>query len=93
MIFHYRCRKCRTRHTLKKRLEDYVRIKKCKSCGSEKFSPDRHRDKKENKNPCVCHGYWFPHRKGSKWCIYNTTEKKDEDFQERSFLMINRLSN
>lgn len=42
--------------------------------------------KKENKlNKCLCDGYWFPHRKGSKWCIHSTVEINEQDYLERGF--------
>lgn len=78
-----RCNKCRGRKTLRKHPDLYERRHHVKcSCGGE-FKVDTYRMSKENKNPCKCDGYWFPHRKGSKWCIHNKRELSEEEHIER----------
>lgn len=74
MIYACRCRNsaCQARRTLSKHPDEFVRPPRCKSCGSQQWRWDKHRDKVEkNKRPCGCSGYWFAHRKGSKWCHNN----------------------
>lgn len=68
-----RCLKCRHRRSLNHKPDDYVRPPKCKFCGSTKWWLDTYRMKKEmdSKLTCNCGGYWFPHRKGSKFCHYH----------------------
>lgn len=84
-IYHYRCRnsKCRGRRTFKWKVHLGTRkIPKC-GCGRAEWTPDLHRDNVENKNPCNCCGYHFPHRKGSLWCDHATKELTQEDWESR----------
>ena len=62
----YRCSRCRTRNTFAKRLEEYVREKKCHSCGHTKFYWDKERNKR--RHACNCGGCHYPHRPGSCVC-------------------------
>lgn len=70
--FPCRCRRkaCEHRQTKAMHPDDYARQPKCKMCGS-KLRVDRYRIKRENKNPCRCWGYAFPHAKGRGWCAHN----------------------
>lgn len=69
-MYRYRCknRECRARKSLKKLKEQYAIIPLCHSCRKDTLRRDMYRDKKENKNPCLCDGRMFPHRKGEKEC-------------------------
>lgn len=69
MAFAYRCNKCRTRNMFKRRLEDYIRTKKCHACGHVKFYWDYERNSKATY--CTCEGYHFNHREGSTFCIHH----------------------
>lgn len=69
----HRCWRCDLRRTLSKRLDDYVRTPKCKRCGTRSLylCKDRLAKNWGRKHKCNCGGYWFPHRKGSKWCEHH----------------------
>lgn len=69
MTYPYKCNRCRTRNIFKKKLEDYVRPKKCKACGYDRFYFDK--DRARRVKPCNCSGYNFPHRVGSPCCEKN----------------------
>jgi len=64
----YRCSACRTRNTFRRALGDYVRGKRCRHCGHDRFYVDRER---MNRRGCTCGGYHFPHRRGSGACIHS----------------------
>ena len=70
-----RCRQCGARRTLRGRPEAYVRVPRCRRCGSAAWRVDRYRMEVEKKvRPCRCVSYYpFPHRRGSGWCIHNTS--------------------
>lgn len=66
----YRCGKCRKRAVLKKSLEEYVIIPKCKSCSSQVWHIDLHRYKEWKAKTgayqvCHCNGLHYPHRVGA----------------------------
>lgn len=74
-MFPYRCsrRTCRTRISLPRKLQDYIRVPKCRDCGGE-LSIDKCRmrnkklrlSKRTDPGPtCECDGAHYPHRKGS----------------------------
>ena len=69
MTYPYKCNCCRTRNLFKKKLEEYVRTKKCKACGHNRFYFDKERATPVK--PCTCFGYHFPHRPGSPCCEKN----------------------
>ena len=65
---------CFTRKSLAQRPEHYVRQPRCPSCGARKWAIDKWRIKHEiwgYGDTCNCGGYWFPHRKGSKYCEWH----------------------
>ncbi len=64
-----RCNRGRTRNTFWKKLEWYVKPRKCKVCGHTRFYWDKERNKR--RAGCGCGGYWFPHRPGSRFCYLN----------------------
>jgi len=65
-----RCKKCFTRKTLKRHPDNYIIIPAC-PCGSKEWYVDHWRIKNEwGIQGCECHGYGFPHRKTSGWCVY-----------------------
>lgn len=85
--YRYRCShdRCRTRRTLVKPLEHYVREPRCRCCGGP-LTLDRYRNTQElaPDRVCRCDGYWFPHRRGGGvWCIHHPTGPTDEDYRER----------
>jgi hypothetical protein len=51
---------------------------KCPSCGARKWHADvwRQENEKGRKPMCLCSGYHFPHRKGSKFCHHNPSVEK-----------------
>lgn len=61
----YRCSCCRTRNTFNKPLTEYVRPRRCWSCGHRSFYVDRER---MTRLSCQCGGYHHPHRPGSRMC-------------------------
>lgn len=76
----YRCMKCRTRNTFRKKVDNYVLQRKCKCCGSPSFYWDKERNTRNamgryHLSACSCslgRGYYgYTHRKGSKICEYN----------------------
>lgn len=44
---------------------------------------DLKQQRKRKPVACCCDGYWFPHRRKSKWCIFNEVEKSQEEIEER----------
>lgn len=84
MLYHYRCRnsKCRARRTFKYKVHLAQKEIKCE-CGRAEWVQDRYRDEVENKKPCKCGGYHFPHRNGSLWCDHSTSEITEDDYRAR----------
>lgn len=64
----YRCSRCRTRNTWPRALGTYVRGRRCRHCGHDRFYPDRER---VTRKPCNCSGYHHAHRPGSRRCDHN----------------------
>lgn len=71
----YRCMLCRTRNTFVRKIETYVRPKKCKSCGHTRFYIDRWR--LHRNDYCRCEGYHYTHRKGSTFCIHHPQQERN----------------
>lgn len=69
MSFYYRCMKCRTRNTFRRPVEQYVRVRKCRSCTHVAFYVDKERQHRTDY--CQCSGYHYRHRKGSPYCQTN----------------------
>lgn len=85
MSYPYRCTnsKCQTRRSLNKQIQRYSRKPTCKECGSP-LRFDRWRFLNRSKDTCNdtrCL-YFFPHRKGSKWCIHNQSEWNEMEARE-----------
>lgn len=87
MTYPYRCVRtgCRKRVTLKHTLEWYIRLKKCPVCRKDSLKParDMMRRKRDKALTCMCDGYHFPHRGGSKWCEDYKGVLTDDDKKER----------
>ena len=95
MSYLYRCKgtyksgkfkgqKCSQRHHFKKKVEQYVRKKKCSSCGNEITYMDKWQMKKNKENVCLCAAYHFPHRAGSGvWCVESKKEPSEDDYKSR----------
>lgn len=64
---------CHLRRALRKRPQDYVRPPKCEGCGRRKYYIDRWQERSNAARFCRCGGYWFTHRRGSKWCLFATS--------------------
>lgn len=80
-----RCKnnRCRARVTITKAKWHSEKEPKCHRCGGE-LKIDTHRMNKENKKPCNCHGYMFPHRKGGGvWCVHSLKEPTEQDVIDR----------
>lgn len=86
--YRYRCSRqaCRTRRTLPRRLEQYVREPRCRCCGGS-LTLDVYRQRKgasEGRPTCYCDGVHYPHREGGTvWCRHHPTGPTDRDFIER----------
>lgn len=72
MSFPYRCSRdaCRQRVSLRRKVEHYVRPKKCPACGCDTLKLDRWLIRARKRDKCYCAGYPFIHRKGSLRCDY-----------------------
>lgn len=69
--FPCRCYKCFSRKTFIYHPDSYRRVKRCKRCGGF-YRVDWYRKQKEHKRTkYLCCGYYFPHRRGSRWCLEN----------------------
>lgn len=86
MSWPYRCTKerCKVRRALRKKKELYVREPTCDACGSP-LRLDVYEQKQHKLKRCLCDGYHFPHRRGSKWCVHYTGVTTDEDWQDRRY--------
>jgi len=80
----HRCLRCTARQSFKREWDDYKIKKKCWSCGHDKFYIDRYRCLKENKSPCTCDGYMFPHKKGRGECYHNPNWEEEDDYESMS---------
>jgi hypothetical protein len=69
----HRCISCGHRKTLSRLWSDYIRPPKCEHCGYYRLTPCRDRLAANwgRKHACNCGGYWFKHRKGSRFCYQN----------------------
>lgn len=85
MVFLVDVKKCNRRRTFTHHPESYSkRFKFLFCCGRIDWRIDKYRLKTENKvNKCLCDGYWFPHRIGSKFCIHFKGELTDLEQMER----------
>jgi len=90
MSYRYKCTKringkqCFARVSLPKRIEEYIHVPKCPRCGNELTYRDKSRERESKKDMCRCDGYWFPHRKGSRYCVHNENIT-EEDLQDRYY--------
>lgn len=68
---HVRCRKCRTRHKLKKRPELYHLLPRCRNCGARDMVWDKWMNERNLKDK-TCHADClpFPHRMGCADCKF-----------------------
>lgn len=74
-----RCRHCGARRTFRHHPDTYARrFRWLVCCGKADWRVDNYRMTREHKNRCLCDGYWFPHRKGSKWCNFNINYPTEE---------------
>lgn len=69
MTWKYRCMLCRGRNVFIRPLDDYLRKKKCRHCGHDRFYLDRRRQWRTDY--CSCDGYHYTHRIGSTYCMHN----------------------
>jgi Zn ribbon nucleic-acid-binding protein len=76
-----RCSRCQARRTLAKNIKKYVRLPRCRRCGHNHYYVDHFRTNVERRRKaCYCHRlepwlgslYWFPHRRGSKFCGHSS---------------------
>lgn len=61
---------CHVRRSLNRLPQDYIRPPKCLSCGGRQWKWDKWQERKNKETVCDCQGYYWKHRKGSKWCRY-----------------------
>lgn len=64
---HARCSRCEARRTLARKPHEYIRPPRCRRCGANRYRLDVYRQTGRT----GCTGYHFPHRRGSKFCIFN----------------------
>src|ERR1035437_5315504 len=71
--------KCTQRRSLARHPKNYLRPPKCPQCGQSHWYIESYRMRKEmgSKPMCMCSGYHFPHRKGSKYCQHNPDFEKN----------------
>lgn len=85
----YRCthRGCRRRVTLARRIEKYLRAPKCPGCNRPLAGrPDMAKRREAKRLRCGCHGYHFPHRRGSGcWCDHSKRRPTDADYEARGY--------
>lgn len=88
--YHCRCRKCAARRVLPRAPDEYIRVQPKCACGARDWRKDKWMNTRKtglNGAACVCSGYWFIHRRGSKYCWYRTDGTGryygDEDFYSR----------
>lgn len=69
--------------------EHYITQPKC-GCGARDYRIDKWMNQRKtglNGMGCNCSGYWFMHRRGSKFCWYRASGETripgDEDFNDR----------
>lgn len=74
----HRCVKCEARRTLPKLWTDYQRPPRGQVCGYYRLYPcqDRLAHRWGRVKACNCGGYWFKHRKGSRFCYENPNAEK-----------------
>ena len=83
----YRCthQSCRKRVILRKLLSQYLRTPKCPACGEVLTGSEDKAVKRQRKRlKCLCDGWSFPHRRGSKWCRHSTKPLTEADHAQRS---------
>lgn len=72
--FACRCRRCRTRVTLRQHPERYMHRRHCRCprCGADALSVDQHRTsgREHKRTNCTCGHYPWPHRRGSLLCAH-----------------------
>jgi hypothetical protein len=67
----------------RKKLEEYISFKKCKTCGHRRFYLDKERNDRaagridRSKETCYCSGHKHPHRPGVKFCFHHSNCEKD----------------
>lgn len=84
--YYARCKNCDARRVLKKHLEDYLRIPKCRQCGDKRYRAGYPNFRKPKQRTCYCDGYYFPHRDGSGNCIDNPNRESWEKRKNKSDL-------
>ena len=85
MTYNYRCTRkgCRSRKTLKRKKEEYIRTPCCPVCGGN-LSHDPEPRRRSKRDRCLCDGYPFPHRRGTApWCVDSQREPTEQEYQER----------
>lgn len=84
----YRCSRnsCRTRVTLKKCKELYIKEPKCKVCGGNLHSVEKERKDYSRKMKCTCDGLHYPHQRGTKWCNYYEGTYTEDELKERHLI-------
>lgn len=76
MGFHVRCRRCLTRRSLPRHLDDYKRVPACRVCGERNYRADAWMNKRKVIT-CRCPGVpvlaarGCPHQHGSVGCEFN----------------------
>ena len=81
MSYVYRCSRCRTRNSFPRSVLSYVRPRKCRDCGYQKFYVDRERVSRVS---CRCEGayHWIAHRPGSPMCEKNPEYRANRAIRE-----------
>lgn len=90
MRCHVRCKHCKSRRCLPRKLGEYLRVPACGVCGLRKWRADRWMNRRDTGAVrCDCAGYWFPHRRASLYCHYRKDGTMrmfgDYDFADRNY--------
>lgn len=67
---HCRCRRCDRRKLLPMHPDDYIRKRRCLWCGGDYRVDKWMQNRWKTYVTCNCDGYHFPHREGSKYCLF-----------------------
>lgn len=84
-MYNYRCKKringklCDARESLKKKVEDYIRKPRCKSCGNLLSYHDKSIKRRNKREICYCPTAKFsPHKCGTKGCVHENHSKANQ---------------
>lgn len=84
-MYNYRCKKringklCDARESLKRKVENYIRKPRCKSCGNLLSYHDKATKRRNKREICYCGMSDIPvHKRGTKGCIHENHNKASQ---------------